>query len=404
GGASVLLRDHRVAELDAVLALFEQATVDQDIADVADLERFFSRPVRQPDSSAGGIEIMTIHRAKGLEFDCVILPGLARTPPSEQRRLLEWCDLIDADGQRRKIVAPLRRIETEFADWIRRREREHALAETARLMYVATTRAKARLHLVWGLTEGRKPPAASLLAPLWGLLEATPITPAVAGPPSTERIVLPLRRMHCALPISRSAQDDDTRAPASLADAPAEEFAWSAGSAAHIGIVVHDWLQTICDTGAQSWDSARVTSIGPAVRRHLHLLGVLPRELQEATQQVLRALQAVLEDERGRWIIGARSEARSEIMLSSIGANRVIHQRLDRTFVADGYRWIIDYKTSECGDGDVDAFLAAEVERYRDQLEGYAAAMAEFDDRPIRLGLYFPMLPAFRDWPAPAQR
>ena len=36
------------------------------------------------------VTLSTIHRSKGLEFDCVILPQLQQPLPRESRRLLEW--------------------------------------------------------------------------------------------------------------------------------------------------------------------------------------------------------------------------------------------------------------------------------------------------------------------------
>ena len=72
--------------------------------------------------------------------------------------------------------------------------------------------------------------------------------------------------------------------------------------------------------------------------------------------------------------------------------------RLDRTFVDGGTRWIVDFKTSAHEGGAVQAFLAAEVERYRVQLERYANAIAALDARPIKVGLYFPLLREFRSW------
>ncbi len=171
-GPAALVDGPGNTELETVLAIFQRAIEDEDVADVADLERFFTRPVREADSHAGSIDIMTIHRAKGLEFDCVILPGLARRPRPGKRRLIEWLETYDDHGQRERIVAPLQKSESEAAAWIRARAREHDLAETARLMYVATTRARQRLHLVWGLQESG-PPAASLLAPVWASVGRT---------------------------------------------------------------------------------------------------------------------------------------------------------------------------------------------------------------------------------------
>ena len=68
---------------------------------------------------------------------------------------------------------------------------------------------------------------------------------------------------------------------------------------------------------------------------------------------------------------------------------------LDRTFVEDGIRWIIDYKTSSHAGGDLEGFLANEADRYREQLHGYHDAMALVDKRPIKTALYFPLLDQF---------
>ncbi|HSD97300.1 MAG TPA: hypothetical protein VLB06_09170, partial [Sulfuricaulis sp.] len=76
---------------------------------------------------------------------------------------------------------------------------------------------------------------------------------------------------------------------------------------------------------------------------------------------------------------------------------------LDRTFVDDkGVRWIIDYKASSHEGGRLDEFLDREHERYAAQLERYAALMGKIDARPIRLGLYFPLLGGWREWASAA--
>ena len=72
---------------------------------------------------------------------------------------------------------------------------------------------------------------------------------------------------------------------------------------------------------------------------------------------------------------------------------------IDRTFCGiDGYRWIVDYKTSSHEGVDVEFFLDREQERYRTQLNRYAKLMRETNDKPIKLGLYFPLLNGWREW------
>ena len=77
----------------------------------------------------------------------------------------------------------------------------------------------------------------------------------------------------------------------------------------------------------------------------------------------------------------------------------LVDRVIDRTFVDEnGVRWIVDYKTGTHEGGDVEAFLDREQERYRAQLEQYAALMRMLDNRPVKLGLYFPLLKGWREW------
>ena len=48
--------------------------------------------------------------------------------------------------------------------------------------------------------------------------------------------------------------------------------------------------------------------------------------------------------------------------------------------------------------GDLEEFLDREQERYRTQLERYAALMRALDNREIKLGLYFPLHKGWREW------
>ena len=59
---------------------------------------------------------------------------------------------------------------------------------------------------------------------------------------------------------------------------------------------------------------------------------------------------------------------------------------IDRIFVADGARWIIDYKTVRLPDSE----LPERAETYRPQLERYAGLFAG-DPLPLRLAIFFPL-------------
>jgi ATP-dependent exoDNAse (exonuclease V) beta subunit len=62
---------------------------------------------------------------------------------------------------------------------------------------------------------------------------------------------------------------------------------------------------------------------------------------------------------------------------------------LDRTFVCDGVRWIIDYKASTPAEGEsIDTFQARLADEYLTQLEQYASLLNEMGTEPVHVALY----------------
>ena len=109
------------------------------------------------------------------------------------------------------------------------------------------------------------------------------------------------------------------------------------------------------------------------------------------------ALRKTLEDEKGRWTLQPHAEAASELPLSLQQEGRTRSLIIDRSFVYEGDRWIVDYKTSRHEGGDLEGFLDEEERRHSPQLERYRLAMQERESRPIRIALYFPWHGAFRE-------
>jgi ATP-dependent exoDNAse (exonuclease V) beta subunit len=135
-------------------------------------------------------------------------------------------------------------------------------------------------------------------------------------------------------------------------------------------------------------------------RRWLALHGVPPDLLQASARRVVEALLAVLEDPKGRWILqsGYRDDFR-EHALSGYWQGQMWRVVFDRSFIDDeGVRWVIDYKTSQHLGSGLEQFLDREVERYSPQLERYARLARKLGPEPVRLGLYFPLMRAWREW------
>lgn len=376
-------------------SLLGDASNAGDLDDPAALEEAFRQPRAQGETPREqGIELMTIHRAKGLEFDTVVVLGLGRKVRDPEPKALRW------SGGAEALIAPMPRRNNRLDDYLNGIERRLDTAERSRLLYVATTRARERLHLVTQLDPKRsRPPRGSLLSCMWAELGedfrgacVRVGTPRKNAPEHTPQ----LWRLNLGAGM-RSGLATSLVAGPPADPAPRPVYEWVEQTATHVGTLVHKELQFIADN--RLLDEFEPDRDRSRYVRELELLGVPPSELDEAAASVALAVRGTLADPRGRWILGTTKGARSELEIGVRGPRGIEHLRLDRTFVDEaGVRWIVDFKTSRHEGGGLEAFLANEVERYRLQLERYAAALARLDSSPIRVGLYFPLLTAFREW------
>jgi ATP-dependent helicase/nuclease subunit A len=99
-------------------------------------------------------------------------------------------------------------------------------------------------------------------------------------------------------------------------------------------------------------------------------------------------LCTTLNSQSGRWILQAREGAASELALATVDGIGIARHVIDRTFVEDGTRWVIDYKSASLGDAASEAGLARQAERYRPQLTRYAL-LFEDEGLPVRTGIFF---------------
>ncbi len=405
----------RMADAQAYLALLEAHEQAGGIGDFAELEAALGRLYATPDHQADGrIQLMTMHKAKGLEFDTVILPGLGRRARGNPSSLLYWLERTSHDGTTHLLMAPIRAAEQEaepISNYLRELDRDKDQLETARLLYVAATRAKRRLHLlghIGATTRGlaRRPVAGCLLDRLWPAVERhfsglqpPMVTPAEPEPPR----LAPLQRLPADWRPALHAEM--ARSPTSpLLDSERSniEFIWAGDTARHVGTLVHRHLERIASQGIDDWLPDHVATLSDPVRRGLQHLGVESDQLDLATDKALRALRQTLADDTGRWILRAHRDARCEWPLT-LHDDVARHYVIDRSFIDDqGVRWIIDYKTGEHLEGDREAFLDQEQKRYREQLETYGRILRLLENRPIRLALYFPLFPDWRVWDYPA--
>jgi ATP-dependent exoDNAse (exonuclease V) beta subunit len=382
------------------------------LPDAADLSDSFA-DLYADHGAASHVEIMTIHKAKGLEFDMVVLPALDRHVPRSRDQLLVTHQFARTgrDGMVMAARPGVGADSDRLFDFLRRQLREAAGLEAERLLYVACTRAKWRLRLT--ATVGKpgepwSPRTGSLLAVIWPVLgveftpddRATKPKSAAPGRDSGAPRGGPLARVPRNW-APRVADGAFSSPPISAPPALREEtpvFDWAGETARRVGTLVHAELQAM---NPASGDVSAIRARESQYRRWLALHGVPSERLPEAASRVVEALIAVDQDPRGRWILQKAREEVREHALSGRYQGEVARVVFDRSFVDDqGVRWVIDYKTSRHVGGGLEEFLDREVERYRPQLQRYAQLAQKQGPEPVRLGLYFPLMRAWREWAA----
>ena len=409
GGPATL---DEVIDIDAAERFFALLAAHEVAGDVPDWATFraalgelYAAPA---DEAVARVQVMTLHRAKGLQFDTVILPGLARGTGNHDAELLRL-----RLRERGPLLAPSRPrggdMDPVYA-YLGLLAADEDRAELGRLLYVGCTRAKVGLHLTTSLDLAeddhgthvwRSPPRGSALARLGDAVAA--MMPQPEPWPAAMFAEAP-----AAPPLVRVAPDWRPPAPSrgvSVAVAPLVlretlPFDWVRETARQVGVVAHRWLAQIAHEGLGAWSEGRVLASASRIRSELAGEGVDVGELDRAAAEVAAVLENVLADSRGRWLLAPEHEdARSEWALAGVDRDAIAHVVIDRTFVADGVRWIVDFKTGRHEGADREGFLERERERYREQLERYGRFVATLDARPIRLGLYHPLLRGWREWP-----
>ena len=226
-------------------------------------------PVKFQDDD--DLQIMTIHQAKGLEFDTVILPYLERQPMHDENNLLLWMERPAQHATSDLILAPVKSItvkEDAIYNYLRRQEAKKSHYETARLLYVAATRAKNNLHLLGNVNHNAKaeapaPASGSLLQLLWpviaedfmeGMKSSTPMQKLDA-----QTIVLPqfINRLRSSWQMSKSFAEDKYSLLTNLNVVPVKSVLPDLIPRA-VGTIVHQWLQKISHEGPRNWHGNKI--------------------------------------------------------------------------------------------------------------------------------------------------
>ncbi|MGD9851667.1 MAG: UvrD-helicase domain-containing protein [Nitrospirales bacterium] len=355
------------------------------------------------EDSLDAVRVLTIHKAKGLEFPVVVLPGLhVKAGGSESGASLtrDWISGLYGCTFARWCNA------SQVPLWEKQREQEEA--EQRRILYVGMTRAKDRLVLSGGLTSQRGGPTPlGLLRGIMGEDLGNPACSTVqVGLASFSQTVLAskskpstvIERTHksvpeaaCVLPSSvgwktrddrwRLAQESIAWTTPSFWQKPGRANAWDwartneLNFGPQLGTLVHRFLE-LCPFSQN--EEAFYRSLDDFCRIQSETLsmdmgGGLLSEMKEMLRafpktQIFRELQQARILGREVPVTIPWNFNKESAGLSNSG---IVEGVLDVVYEKSGDYWVGDYKTDAIDENQ----LSIRVERYRGQAELYAQAV-----------------------------
>ena len=402
-----------VACAQTYLGLLARAEAGLPEASLAQADFNLREAYQPPDPRAqeSPVEILTVHKAKGLEFDRVFLPFLDWQPLSGESKMPPFL-LEEIPGSQVPVLALARPYAQEKQSslyiLLKNLKDRRLLEEARRVFYVAVTRAKERLTMsavvkVDGKGEWAIPPESPLawLREHYGA-EMPPAGVPVTWPapelrvelweeapplPTWERIApdletpLPFVPEPAPYQVTFPSQlaEAEIRAAAAAREDPEIPRLW--------GEIMHRSLETL----ARGGELPGLAGLAAALRQE----GVAPAKAAALAPELLAELEAC---QRDPWLAArlnpAQPEAVSEWLLEDLASPGTLRRGvLDRLGFDGENWWILDYKSSRPEKlEDWEEFIQQETARYRPQLLAYremAAKAKGVRAEEIKLALYF---------------
>jgi ATP-dependent exoDNAse (exonuclease V) beta subunit len=421
----------------------------------AALDKLTALPDPEANSDCG-VQLMTIHKAKGLEFEVVIVPELQAASGRGHRKMLSWMERgltePDESGEITEfLIAPFQRKGEDKGNakaWVDQVYRERESQEDRRILYVAATRAREELHLfarpackAEGESFSLVEPANSLLATAWPALaeevrtrfedwktdrttsetpEEQVIESIAAGEDENNLLIMPssvrptlLRRLPPDYrPVEAFSGGASESAVLGIGSGPARLYARHEGGllSRALGTAVHSLLEELARLRRDlDWDVARsaLSHFEPRIAAQVRAVGVSQQQAAHIAAQAFQLALDASHDSIGAWILSPHAGAASEAAWAGVVAGNLRTVHMDRVFRAgptpgsdkEDCWWIIDYKTAHADDIDPAKALPDFRALFAPQIEAYAKIMRNLHGAGARIfaGLYYPRM-LLLDW------
>lgn len=383
------------------------------------IERLFAKADNHGENP---VQIMTLHKSKGLQFDHVFIPGCNNGSKANSRQLLLWDRYTSHAGKELPLISTsdlIGKNKNQLAQFIKVQENKRSIFELQRVIYVGCTRAKNSLYLSGSLSfledgTAKKPPSNTFMGLLWPAIKDQVVRTQVSIDKSKE---LNNDISISSTPINKYL-DTDIKAPTLPSETLLMKYRgliepnnselpsldWEINFGSQFGKLIHRILRRISLDGLELWDKGIPPLTKNAWSHQLSQMGVPPFIVSSFVNRAESLIIKTLEDQTARWILGNdHIESSCELPVTSAEGDEFKTVVIDRTFVSDNKRWIVDYKTcSQLKEESTDQYIERMKDEHQTQLLNYSGVMKSFGPESINCGLYLVPIQKFIEIDKPA--
>jgi len=321
-------------------------------------------------SQHASVKLMTIHQAKGLEFDTVIIPGLGKKGKSDTLPLMQ----IQEFSNKNILLAPIKSSyedsESKTYLYLQYLQKQQTHFELMRVLYVAMSRAKHKIHLLGGISKTGKAVSGSLLSFLSDYFQKSiddiPIQDSTV-PVETSLPIFQRNKTLSAL-TNRGINDamQSKNMPSNI------DLIYQSA----LGSIVHYFLE-------HNLFEPSIVSIEARFRE----FGLPPKLIQSYSKTASLLLLNTRRDKDFEWLFKYRNSTEVEAEYSNSTRTVII----DRLFVEDATLWIIDFKTASLNEGEsMSSFIERQKLSHQKQIKTYQEVLEDFFKLPSKVALYCP--------------
>lgn len=366
------------------------------------LETLYAESSQQISGNTRNVELMTIHKSKGLEFDYVFIPSMHKRGLISSSKLFSWgCtgELGDLGVMACSEELGIKSKSVSYHAFLGKLKANRELEELKRVVYVGVTRAIKKAYLCGKVevnndTEVKPPAKGSMFEVIEPAFQSELVVHESEHVANESAEFTPTRTIIDAnLQLTLPKRDTLAayRGDANVVPNP-NGVVWQKPVSRIEGVVIHRVIEQICSDGLELWNEDKVNSYSSVILASLKELSLEQSLLITSVRNVKEEVNRILQCNVFRELCKKHKLDNLELSMS-VRKNRQIQTLIiDKGFVTeDGVAHIIDWKSAGVGtDQSMENFINSQVTKHKEKLKLYSDAYKQVTGAiSVESALYF---------------